>query len=62
MMGLEERDVSICFTTLPACVGGFLTLNEIALPIVPHGNDQFHPCGQNEFKREAPFDLVDGMV
>jgi hypothetical protein len=45
-MGLEERGASICFTTLPSCAGGFWTLNEIALPIVPTGTISFTLTGK----------------
>ena len=45
-MGLEERGVSICFTTLLACAGGFLTLNEMALPVVPAGTISFTLTGK----------------
>jgi hypothetical protein len=46
MMESEERGVSICFKNLRACARKFLTLNEIALPIVPTGTIRFTLTGQ----------------
>jgi hypothetical protein len=45
MMGLGERGVPICITTLRAPTGRIETLNGIALPFVPAGTIWFTLAG-----------------
>ena len=55
MMGSEEQNVSICFTTLPACARRLRTLNEIALPIVPTGTTPSAHADSNSWSFAFPF-------
>jgi hypothetical protein len=55
MMGSEEQNVPICFTTLPACARRLRTLNEIALPIVPLGTTPSARADSNSSWIPLPF-------
>lgn len=58
MMGSEEQNVPIRFTTLPAYARRLRTLNEIALPIVPTGTTPYRSRGFKFQLARSPFYAV----